>query len=178
MNQKTKHTNAKLKGWWINKSPSLTPVWSPVLDRAFQVKQPWCSRATSLTRGVDFVLNRKPAFRIKKVRVSFAVVSRLCHKLCWCVPPQFEVKLFMNQLVVAVQLEGNIIGRQLWIGSFFARPCCERGLVCRARTSRHSPPKWVSAVGNPLCVLGRWATLPITVNLINRQKISKWRFLN
>lgn len=28
----------------------------------------------------------------------------------------------MNQLVTAVQLEANIIGQQLWIGSFFARP--------------------------------------------------------
>lgn len=54
------------------------------------------------------------------------------------VPLQFEVKLFMNQLVVAVQLEANIIGQQLWIGSFFARPCCKRGLVCQARTFCHS----------------------------------------
>lgn len=56
------------------------------------------------------------------------------------VPPQFELKLFMNQLVVAVQLEANIIGQQLWIGSFFARPCCKRGLVCEARTFCHSSP--------------------------------------
>ncbi len=56
------------------------------------------------------------------------------------VPPQFELKLFMNQLVVAVQLEANIIGQQLWIGSFFSRPCCKRGLVCEARTFCHSSP--------------------------------------
>lgn len=53
-------------------------------------------------------------------------------------PPQFELKLFMNQLVVAVQLEANIIGQQLLIGSFFARPCYKRGLAYEAGTFSHS----------------------------------------
>ena len=63
------------------------------------------------------------------------------------VPPQFELKLFMNQLVVAVQLEANIIGRQLWIGYFLARPCCRRGLVGEARTFCHSSPNVSMGIG-------------------------------
>lgn len=68
------------------------------------------------------------------------------------VPRWFELKLFMNQLVVAVQLGANIIGQQLWMGFFFARPCCKRGLFCEARTFCHSHRMWLSAVGYHRCI--------------------------
>lgn len=90
------------------------------------------------------------------------------------VPPWFELQLFMNQLVVAVRLEANIIGRQLWIGSFFARPCCKRGLVCEARTFCHSSPNVSMSIS---CRLSsreftgrRCATLMAIISPSNRQK--------
>lgn len=62
-------------------------------------------------------------------------------------PLWFQLKLFMNQLAAVIQLEANIIGQQLWIGSIFARPCCKRGLPHGgARTSCHSSPN-ASAAG-------------------------------
>lgn len=109
---------------------------SLVLDRAFQVKQPWCSRAMSVTRGlILFRIERLfPCFSNQETMGQFRRSILSVSHVVQSVPPQFELKLFMNQLVVAVQLEANIIGQQLWIGSFFARPCCKRGLVCEART--------------------------------------------
>lgn len=61
-------------------------------------------------------------------------------------PPWLRLKLFMNQLAAVIQLEANIIGQQLWIGSIFARPCWKRGLPrgC-ARTSCHSSPNAAAA---------------------------------
>lgn len=120
---------------------------SLVLDRAFQVRQPWCCPAMSVMRGLILFWIEAPAFRIKELWVSFAIISRLCHTLN--VSPRFELKLFMNQLVVAVQLEANIIGQQLWIGSFFARPCWKRGLVCDARTFCQSSPNVRISCGLP-----------------------------
>lgn len=56
-------------------------------------------------------------------------------------PLWFQMRLFMNQLAAVIQLEANIIGQQLWMGSIFARPCCKRGLPCGcARTFCHSSP--------------------------------------
>lgn len=61
-------------------------------------------------------------------------------------PLWFQLKLFMNQLAAVIQLEANIIGQQLWIGSISARPCCKRGLPrgC-ARTFCHSSPNALAA---------------------------------
>lgn len=63
-------------------------------------------------------------------------------------PLWLQLKLFMNQLAAVIQLEANIIGQQLWIGSIFARPCCKRGLprAC-ARTFCHSGPTASAAGG-------------------------------
>lgn len=69
------------------------------------------------------------------------------------VPRQFELKLFMNQLVVAVQLEANIIGQQLLIESFFARPCYKKGLAYEAGTFSHSSPNVSMSISSRLSLL-------------------------
>lgn len=60
---------------------------SPVLDRAFQVKRPWRSRAMSVTRGADFVL------WIKKTMGQFCRSILSVSHVVQSVPQQFETEI-------------------------------------------------------------------------------------
>lgn len=128
-------------------------------ERKRQHKKPlkWFQRGAwslRLSSGTTLVLRAAPVMR-RLILLCFQneePTGQFSHNLSsvshvvQSTPLWFQLKLFMNQLAAVIQLEANIIGQQLWIGSIFARPCCKRGLPCGcARTFCHSSPNALAA---------------------------------
>lgn len=84
---------------------------------------------------------------MKKLGVTFSGHLSSMSRSSRSAVPRLELKLFMKQLVVAVQLEANIIGKQLWIGFFLGGPGRERGLAREATTLCHSPSNVSRRIG-------------------------------